>query len=433
MYLCLFEDDQIDHLRPLVDTRPVYDLRIGGRRIGEQTARAFDSGNVLLHCRAELADTLVQSDRGPVNHVPGALGVLFVNGRAVFTPGDGTVLAEIQAASKTSTAQIFKQGGDVVAAWLPNGSTINLAAGPLTAEAFSSAAPGAATTTVSGVPMVSRMWHLLEHIDASIKLLFRDRSHGYNILERTGAIVHPSAVLENGERILIADGAIVKPGAILDAAHGPIIIDEGAVVSERALIVGPAYVGRGSQVKVGANLRMVAMGPRCKVGGEVHDAIFQAFSNKAHDGFLGNAFIGSWCNLGAATNNSNLKNDYGSVNLMNLPSGRYEDTGQQFVGLFMADHSKCSIGTTFNTGTVVGVGCNLFGSGFHPRYVPAFCWGSPERYATYRFEKAMSVAERVYQRRDRNLSDADRALLQEVFDRYEPARADFLGKRKTAT
>ena len=152
-----------------------------------------------------------------------------------------------------------------------------------------------------------------------------------------------------------------------------------------------------------------------KVGGEVHESIFHAYSNKAHDGYRGDSYIGRWCNLGAGTNTSNLKNDYGEVSVFDAVAGDFLPSGRQFAGLFMADHSKCSINTMFNTGTVVGVFCNLFGSGFPPRHIPSFSWGEPD--VTYQFDKALRVAETVMARRGIVLTETDRALLSNVFER----------------
>ena len=296
-----------------------------------------------------------------MNHVPGDIGVLFVNGRAVLRP-ESTAVAAIAAAIDTHSEADFVQGDALIAAWRPNAGRVNLETDTLDRDALGSSRE----VEISGVQMVSRLWHLIDGIGTNIADAFHDAAHGYNVLQRPGADVHESAVMISGEHIFIEKGAVVAPGVVLDATGGPILIAEGARVDERSVLKGPVAVGRGSNVKIGANIRNAAFGPRCKVGGEVHDAIMHSFSNKAHDGFLGHAYVGSWCNLGAATNNSNLKNDYGSIRLFNEALNAEEDTERQFVGLFMADHAKCSIGTTFNTGTIVGVACNLFGAGFHP-------------------------------------------------------------------
>jgi UDP-N-acetylglucosamine diphosphorylase/glucosamine-1-phosphate N-acetyltransferase len=205
---------------------------------------------------------------------------------------------------------------------------------------------------------------------------------------------------------------------VLDASGGPIHLDDGATVMAQAVLRGPAYVGPKAQIKVGANVTGSAIGFWCKLGGEVHDSVLHSLTNKAHAGFLGHSYLGRWCNLGADTNTSNLKNDYGEVTLYDTETGAFEPTGRQFVGVVMGDHSKCGINTMFDTGTIVGVSCNLFGAGFPARHVPSFSWGGPESFTTYRLDKALQVADTVMRRRDRHLTDADRENLEAIFERW---------------
>jgi UDP-N-acetylglucosamine diphosphorylase/glucosamine-1-phosphate N-acetyltransferase len=158
------------------------------------------------------------------------------------------------------------------------------------------------------------------------------------------------------------------------------------------------------------------IGPHCKVGGEINNVVMFANSNKAHDGYLGNAVIGEWCNLGADTNNSNLKNDYSNVKLWNYPAQKFEDTGLQFCGLMMGDHSKCGINTMFNTGTVVGVFANIFGDGFPRNYIPSFSWGGAAGFTDYKVEKALKVAELVMERRGVTLNETDKEILRHIYN-----------------
>ena len=178
-----------------------------------------------------------------------------------------------------------------------------------------------------------------------------------------------------GDQIFVEEGAKVT-AATLNSTTGPIYIAEGAEIMEGALIRGPFALGDHSVVKMGAKIYgATSIGPQCKVGGELNNVVFQANSNKAHDGFLGNSVIGEWCNLGADTNCSNLKNNYAPVKIWNFEAKRFLNTGLQFCGLIMGDHSKCGINTMFNTGTVIGISANIFGSGFPRNFVPSFTWG----------------------------------------------------------
>lgn len=421
MYLCLFEDERIDHLRPLVDTRAVYDLRLGLRTILETTRDAFAAltggREVLLHTRPVLAAVTAQEHDALVNRIPGDLGVLFVNGR--FVAEDGPLLDRFRAAAGAGEpGRVFVQGDEVVAAWVPAADRVSLTGGALTRATFD----GLAEERIEGAQLVGRLWHLIEGLRPALERDFRARTKGREIYERPGALIADGVHIVNGADVFVGAGAVVRPGALLNAEAGPIYIAAEAVVMEGAVIRGPAYVGPKGQVKVQANIEGVALGPWCKVGGEVHDSVLHSLSNKAHVGFLGHAYLGRWCNIGAGTNNSDLKNDYGPVSLYNVALGDFEDSGQQFLGLFMGDHAKCGINMMLNTGTVVGTFCNVYGTGFPPRYLPAFSWGSPaDGFTEYRLDKALCVAEAVMARRDASLTDAERALLKAVSD---AARAD---------
>ncbi|MEM9260834.1 MAG: glucose-1-phosphate thymidylyltransferase, partial [Bacteroidota bacterium] len=186
---------------------------------------------------------------------------------------------------------------------------------------------------------------------------------------------------------------------------------------------GPLAIGEGSLVKMGAKLYAnTSLGPNCRAGGEINNVVFQANSNKGHDGFLGNSVIGEWCNIGADTNASNLKNDYGEVRVWSYTKQGFAKTGKQFHGLIMGDHSKAGINTMFNTGTVVGFSANVYGEGFPRNFIPSFSWGGASGYQTYRLDKALATAARVMERRGLELSEADRAIFTAVFEQSKQYR-----------
>jgi len=227
--------------------------------------------------------------------------------------------------------------------------------------------------------------------------------------------IHQSNFVKNPENVFIEEGATVE-FASLNASEGPIYIGKDAEVMEGALIRGPFSLGEHSTIKMGAKIYGgTSIGPHCKVGGEISNAVFFGYANKGHDGFVGNAVIGEWCNLGADTNNSNLKNNYEEVKVWSYAKKSFEKTGLQFCGLFMGDHSKCGINTMFNTGTVVGVSANIFGGGFPRNYIPSYSWGGSGGFTTYQFQKAIETAERVMERRHIELTEADREILQYAF------------------
>ncbi|QDK82829.1 glucose-1-phosphate thymidylyltransferase [Spirosoma sp. KCTC 42546] len=218
------------------------------------------------------------------------------------------------------------------------------------------------------------------------------------------------------ENIFVEPGATIR-AAILNAEGGPIYIGKNATISEGSIVIGPFSLGEESTVNWGGKMRSnTSIGPFCKVGGEVGNSIFFGYSNKGHDGFLGNSVIGEWCNLGANVNNSNLKNDYSNVKLHSYATGHLEDTGRIFCGLMMGDFTKAGISTMFNTGSVVGVSANVFGSGFQPKHISSFSWGGAiDGFATYRLEKALEVAAEAFKRRGKSFDKQEEAILREIF------------------
>ncbi len=226
--------------------------------------------------------------------------------------------------------------------------------------------------------------------------------------------VHCLAI--NPENIFIEPGAEVL-ASTLNASAGPIYIGKEAVVMEGSNLRGPLALCEHAQVKMGAKIYgATTIGPWSKVGGEVNNSVIFGYSNKAHDGFLGHSVIAEWCNLGADTNTSNLKNTYDQVKLWSYPDESFIETGQQFCGLIMGDHSKCGINTMFNTGTVVGVSSNIFGSGFQRNFISSFKWGGVAGFSVFLPKKAIEVARGMYGRRDLEFTDIDAKLIEDVYN-----------------
>lgn len=219
-----------------------------------------------------------------------------------------------------------------------------------------------------------------------------------------------------GNQIFIEEGVSVS-ASILNTEAGPVYIGKNAEIMEGCMIRGPLAILDHSVLKMGTKIYgPTTVGPQCKVGGEVNNSVFQGYSNKGHDGFLGNSVIGEWCNIGADSNTSNLKNNYAEVKLWNYSSSRFELTGLQFCGLIMGDHSKCGINTMFNTGTVVGVSANIFGGGFMKNFIPSFTWGGSHDLTEFRAERAFEVAERMMQRRNVTFDTIEKEILQSVYE-----------------
>jgi UDP-N-acetylglucosamine diphosphorylase/glucosamine-1-phosphate N-acetyltransferase len=246
-----------------------------------------------------------------------------------------------------------------------------------------------------------------EAIKRDFKLLTTDR----------GSLPIPEmTVAFNKNQIFIEEGAVL-PLCSLNANDGPIYIGKDSEIMEGSMIRGPFALCENATVKMGAKIYgATTIGPHSKVGGEVNNCVIFGYSNKGHDGFLGNSVLGEWCNLGADTNNSNLKNNYAEVRLWDYETEGFVKTGLQFCGLMMGDHSKCGINTMFNTGTVVGVSANIFGSGFPRNFIPSFSWGGSAGMITYKTNKAFEVAEVVMSRRQIAFTEVDVQILEHVFE-----------------
>ena len=278
-------------------------------------------------------------------------------------------------------------------------------------------------------------YEALEYNDELIKI-----AQTWDIFSKNGeAIQEDFNLLTNGRRsqpipssnnVIAPENIFIEEGAklefaTLNASTGPIYIGKDTEIMEGSIIRGPLALCEGAGIKMGAKIYgPTTIGPFSKVGGEVNNSVLFAYSNKGHDGFLGNSVLGEWCNLGADTNNSNLKNNYAEVRLWDYQTEGFARTGLQFCGLMMGDHSKCGINTMFNTGTVVGVSANIFGSGFPRNFVPSFSWGGSSGFTTYLTKKAFEVAEVVMSRRKIEFTEQDKAILEHVFEETKKYRRE---------
>jgi UDP-N-acetylglucosamine diphosphorylase/glucosamine-1-phosphate N-acetyltransferase len=221
-------------------------------------------------------------------------------------------------------------------------------------------------------------------------------------------------LIGNPELLFIESGAKIE-ASILNTTTGPIYIGKDAEIMEGSIVRGPLAMCEHSALKLGTKVYGAStLGPHCKVGGEINNVIFQAYSNKGHEGFLGNSIIGEWCNLGADTNTSNLKNNYGVVSTYSYETRKEEKTNVQFMGLCMGDHSKCGINTMFNTATVIGVSCNIFGADFPPKYIPSFSWGGSNGFEVFKFNKAVEYANNMMNRRKLELTSYEIEILSHI-------------------
>jgi UDP-N-acetylglucosamine diphosphorylase/glucosamine-1-phosphate N-acetyltransferase len=255
------------------------------------------------------------------------------------------------------------------------------------------------------------LWEFIKENAEYIKRDFRDFFYEKDNFFET----EPGVTVINPYNVWIGGKDDIMPGVIIDATNGPVVLDENVKIMANSVIIGPVYIGKNSTIKVGAKIyEGTSVGPVCKIGGEVEGTIFHAYTNKQHDGFLGHSYLGEWVNIGAGTNNSDLKNNYKNVAVYFYRKGSKIDSGSQFVGTFMGDHTKTGINSTINTGTVIGVGCNLFGRELITDYIPSFSWGDASNLSEYVKDKFLETAEIVKRRRKLKLTANEKELYRNI-------------------
>ncbi len=402
MKVVLFEDRDFVNLLPLVYFRPVWELRVGAVTLQEKICRLLGS-DCCFTARTYLTNYYLTPEKCILDWDERE-DYLLINGRWVMDDTDLQPLNALkngQALATEKKVLAFRGNGKSVRnCFLPD---LNMVDSEIVLKKFQ---PVSHKATFIRYP-----WDAIELNGEEITRDFKRWANPGGISGRIEEGVH---VLEK-DRVMVAPTARIYPGVVIDATHGPVWIDDGATVMANAVLEGPLYIGQKSIIKIGAKIyENTSIGAVCKIGGEVEESIILDYSNKQHEGFLGHAYLGSWVNLGADTNNSDLKNNYGTVTV--LVNGKPVRTGLQFVGLMMGDHSKCAINTMFNTGTVVGVNCNIFGAGMPPKFVPSFSWGGAEGLTAYQFEKALEVAGAVMARRQVAFTDKTAQLFRAVRD-----------------
>ncbi len=395
---CFFEDDYLDNFHPLTLTRPVYDLRIGIFTLGEKWASALGidkkkiAGKLRSHLKGVFHEPKLKPDQQEI---------LWINPR--FFPDDELI---DQIKKMNLKEAIF--------------SDDSLVAAKVSIEEHTKWMESEIDTTIlMPVPPTTELrsleysWELFQQNGEQIK---KDIAR-LDVSPVTDPSQYPDSRLIHSERIYIEDSATIEPGAILLAEKGPIYVGRNAIIMANSVVRGPSAICEGSVVKMGAKIyEETTIGPVCKVGGEIANVIFHSYSNKSHDGYAGNSVFGQWCNLGADTNTSNLKNNYSTVKVTSWNSNKQIDTGQQFIGTIMGDHSKTGINSMLNTGTLCGVCCNLFSDKYPPKFVPSFSWVSGNEIVPYHFEKAIEAMERMMKRRSVELTPRYKNMMKAIFN-----------------
>jgi UDP-N-acetylglucosamine diphosphorylase/glucosamine-1-phosphate N-acetyltransferase len=391
MNYILFDGPVRNALLPFTFTRPVADIRIGILTIREKWEKylGYTTTTLTEEYLMEKFPMVEMEENVMIN--------------ASFLPNE--VLAEMVQALEPNQA-IFS-GEDVIAFYTKD-----------TQEEVDFDTYEIIEYTEDGL-RIENPWDIFAKNDAAIREDFELLTEG-----RTSQPIPASVNTISPENIFIEEGAKLE-FVTLNASTGPIYIGKNSEIMENSVIRGPFALCEEAQVKLATKVYgATTVGPHSRIGGEVNNSVLFGYSNKGHDGFLGNSVLGEWCNLGADTNNSNLKNNYEEVKLWSYEKGIFAKTGLQFCGLMMGDHSKCGINTMFNTGTVVGVSANIFGSGFPRNFVPSFSWGGASGFSTYITKKAFETARIVMSRRHVEFTEQDAAIMEHVFEETKKWRKE---------
>ncbi len=415
MKLCIFEDDEYFKFEPLVFCRPVFDLKVGAFTLREKIANELGFDSYSLLCRDYLKDSLINQNSNILVNNFIEDDYLFINGR-VFPNQELKNLLNNLPQKNVS----IKNGDTFVSALISK---------DLIKKFFIEKSPEFNKDFFLSLPSqeiknehFSYAWDLIYKAEKFIEEDFNQLKDNYREFQPDNQ--KQNFFVINPDDILISDSAKIGVGVVIDASNGAVIIDDNASIMHNAVIYGPAYIGRNSLVKSNSSIYGgTSVGNFCKVAGEISNSILMDYSNKQHDGFLGHSFLGSWVNLGAGSITSNLKNNYSKIQV-HLAFGSVK-TDLQFLGLLAGDHSKSAIGTRFNTSTIVGFSCNIFGSDFTEKFIPSFAWGSIDSKDVYELDKAVKVAKIVYARRNKEFTQTDYNLFLRIFQDTDLIRKNY--------
>lgn len=410
--VCIVEDQGYRNLKPMTKTRPAFALRCGRFTLEERIIQVLDSFIDQVHylMRPELEPVWMMRNAAPshVSFKPPEHGRrLYLNGRMLFHE---QILRKLLEKAEGEKAHIWLTDSTWAAIYLPEDYSHSpgeeLTDNGVALSAFEN-------QSYLDVEEIVYPWDLIRCNSAMLRM---DYSRLFSQLDRLRYPPLPKQVVViNGDKLIIGKHAEIYPFVTFDASRGPILVGNNVTIESGAYIQGPVSIGNNCLVSANSRIyRNTTLGSTCKAGGEISHSIIHGYSNKRHEGFLGNSYLGEWVNLGAGTNVSNMKNNYNKVTVK--VNGDTVDTGTQFVGLFMGDHARTAVNTSFNTASFVGVGCNIFGEGVPPRHLPDFTWGGNGRTALYNFPKFIENARRMMIRREVEIRDPEIRLLKSLHD-----------------
>jgi len=420
MNIYIFEDQLSDNFLPIAYTRAVFELISGTRPILEKILSIINNKNrISLFIRPFLKDAIQKRYPSyPVN--PSYIDDgLWINGRMIFT------LNDIKTATQNKNT-IFTVNGIPAIAYLDKSHSVKFI------NFENNRIKINIPENITSQEINPFVYNYFFEIPLTTGQMIIEDFNKYYTCGTIEGIIHDNVSILNKKNIYIGKNAVIKPGTVLDAEEGPIIIEKNVIIMSNSTIIGPCYIGENSVIKIGAKIyKGCHIGKVCKIGGEVESSVFQGYSNKQHDGFIGHSYVGEWVNIGADTNCSDLKNNYSNVKVW--VNGKYVDSQSTFVGLTIADHSKTGINTMFNTGTVVGVGCNIYGSNFPPKYIPSFTWGGAEGFTEHKFDKMINTAKIVTSRRNVQLDRIDISLLEYIYHATREERTIFIKSNEVSS
>ena len=394
MNLYVFEDQRFSDFFPISSTRAVFDIRFGQSTFLERIIKIFPEHSVSLIVRDEFKELVSERHTNIAVNPDNIEEGLWISSSVIWTRESVELLsAKNTAFMKDDKLVAANLSSSDAARWISNG-------GPLKSELES------VEFKNIEVYQCNYLWDIIKFINQSI-------SDDANELKPVDRLDYPHTNLINPDKIFI-NNAKVMPGALINAEKGPVIIDNNAVIYGQTYIEGPAFIGTDTVIKPLTKIVGSVIGKKCKIGGEVESSVIQGYSNKVHDGHLGDSFLGEWVNLGAGTSNSNLKNNYSSVKIS--LNENLIDTNSLHIGCFIGDHVKTGIGTLINTGTIIGAASMISTYGFPPVNLPPFSWYFNRKKERMDFDKFVSTAQKSKSRRNKNFTSAEKRLYKKISD-----------------
>jgi UDP-N-acetylglucosamine diphosphorylase / glucose-1-phosphate thymidylyltransferase / UDP-N-acetylgalactosamine diphosphorylase / glucosamine-1-phosphate N-acetyltransferase / galactosamine-1-phosphate N-acetyltransferase len=408
--ICIFEDIEYQNFLPLVYSRPVYDLRCGAYTILERIVLQYPGTKIKLFCREYLKKLTNENHTYNVNETdPDDEECLFINGRLLTS----------KTIPISGKEEIGIKDDSIVYARLRKENYLSITPENFLDKCFINKLKEKFKVNIVDTELLRYPWNLISNNQKQIMADFPSYIDSEDRLLQSK--IYEGVHLINSSQIFTGKKTVIKPGCVLDAENGPIYIGNNVTISPNSVIEGPVYIKDNVLIKAVSRIRPGSnIGNACKVGGEISNTIIQDYSNKQHDGFLGDSYIGSWVNMGANTVNSNLTNTYSTVKVQMID--KIINTDQMFFGMIMGDHTKTAINTRFTTGSYIGFACNILCTSIPPKFIPSFSWCSDNCTMTYDVNRELQVAKRMMERRNKIMTQTEEKTFKTIFELSEKER-----------